>query len=555
VIAIIGILAGIILVSVQSAKGKARDVRRKTELNQLSHVLEAYFINQNKYPESSSDSNCSNRDKKVENVNDTSCFYQDLTQYGLQGSAPVDPAGNNYYRYQSDGSYFILKSTLEDGEIFILTSSGGNLAIVVNDNSSISQEVGTYYQKRRGISSGQIIHIRTTTGETISYDDYVTQIRDPIKSFLDERGLKNVVLYIVTTYGVPYKVTDTAHKDTYGSTFSVDSYLSDMYDKQSLWYSGVLNPYNKTFYNTYTNGTHKAGEHFDSSHGTYLVMRLDGPSEKIAKGLVDKAIYAGRYMGPNIGKGYMAGQAYLNDAANTLCGPIETAGYECIRDSNVTGGNNPLWHVYSGGWPEGNYYKNVWGPWPPGAVPMNFRSGTAVRTIRDTNDALVVPNNLAADVTATWGVVAEPFANLIPQPTALYDYFLNGHFNLAESVYMATSRLKWRWVIIGDPLYIVPRQTAEDTEKPKITNAKQILSGSQINISWDNFTSESGSPEVTYGCVEYVGGSVCSESLLVSFGVMKKNYLSQHSVSIPAGVTQIKIVATDPAGNESIKEF
>lgn len=50
VIAIIGILSSIVLTSVNSARAKARDARRRADLNQVSKALELYFDSNNAYP-------------------------------------------------------------------------------------------------------------------------------------------------------------------------------------------------------------------------------------------------------------------------------------------------------------------------------------------------------------------------------------------------------------------------------------------------------------------------------------------------------------------------
>ena len=50
VIAIIGILASVVLVSLNSARGKARDARRISDLHQLSLALENYYDSMGQYP-------------------------------------------------------------------------------------------------------------------------------------------------------------------------------------------------------------------------------------------------------------------------------------------------------------------------------------------------------------------------------------------------------------------------------------------------------------------------------------------------------------------------
>jgi type II secretory pathway pseudopilin PulG len=50
VISIIGLLASIVLVSLNSARSKARDAQRKANLNQIAKALELYYGANNSYP-------------------------------------------------------------------------------------------------------------------------------------------------------------------------------------------------------------------------------------------------------------------------------------------------------------------------------------------------------------------------------------------------------------------------------------------------------------------------------------------------------------------------
>lgn len=598
VIAIIGILAGLIVLGLRQSRSHAYDANRKTDIAQIARALEAYAAeNGEKYPISEDDSSqCGAPRGNVEKLSNSSCSGKQLVDGGYLSTVPLDPVyiGDlGYYLYYNPNGdeNFILQFQMQgrNGYVYQRTSRGstekpGNgsdaicpdeqrVLIVVNDNSPESVAVGNYYQQRRNVPSNQIVHINTTTDLYITEANYNSQIKDPIKEFLGANDLRGKIYYIVTTYGMPYKTSEAG--------YGVDSLLADLDDKTTKISSGYWpynygynNPYRKVFMTTYRNGNHSSGTKYDSQLGIYLVMRLDGPSPAIAKGLVDKALYAAKYVGINSGKGYMVHQPYLmstdgsaysniEGAITKLCEPILAAGYQCVRDSAHAGGPNPLWHVSPG-----DEYRNSWDTLPPGAIPMHFQSSTAINTIRSTaSNKPIVPNLLAADATGTWGSTAEPYASFIPQPTALHNYFLNGnksigvnHFNLAQSLYQSVYSLKWRWVPIGDPLYILPNTAAADNERPKITNLQQSRNGATITVSWDNFTSESGSPEVTYGAVEYgttpdYGSIVWDESRLEYFNISKKNYFSQHSITInnldPTQTYYLRIKAIDPAGNES----
>jgi type II secretion system protein G len=50
VVAVIGLLASVVLVSLKGVKGEARDARRKTDLKAIQTALEMYYNDNNKYP-------------------------------------------------------------------------------------------------------------------------------------------------------------------------------------------------------------------------------------------------------------------------------------------------------------------------------------------------------------------------------------------------------------------------------------------------------------------------------------------------------------------------
>jgi prepilin-type N-terminal cleavage/methylation domain-containing protein len=99
VISIIGILAGMVLVSFTSSQKQARDTSRKSDLSQYRTLLES-FANKNNslYPLYSSSTPASGNPCTAMN-----------TSLGLTGSCPEDPkysVDSTYlqYQYQSDGT-------------------------------------------------------------------------------------------------------------------------------------------------------------------------------------------------------------------------------------------------------------------------------------------------------------------------------------------------------------------------------------------------------------------------------------------------------------------
>lgn len=106
VIAIIGILAALILLSLRSARLKARDTRRKSDLRQIKAALELYSAD--------------NSEAYVVNAagSAASTALTGVVTGGYIKAIPTDPTntGNYIYWYQSDATAvnYTLSATLEN---------------------------------------------------------------------------------------------------------------------------------------------------------------------------------------------------------------------------------------------------------------------------------------------------------------------------------------------------------------------------------------------------------------------------------------------------------
>ena len=88
VISIIGLLASVVLISLNSARGKARDIRRRADTRQLQTAIEFYYDTNGDYPSIG-----------VINIGyDISGLSGLLAPY--LSSLPQDPSGNSWHTYQ-----------------------------------------------------------------------------------------------------------------------------------------------------------------------------------------------------------------------------------------------------------------------------------------------------------------------------------------------------------------------------------------------------------------------------------------------------------------------
>ncbi len=96
VIAIIGLLAAIIAVSVNSARKKARDAQRVSDMKQIQTALELYYDDNEEYPEENSSNG-----SWEHSYEDGGDFIDFLKDQGYMPTVPVDPinSGGQYYSY------------------------------------------------------------------------------------------------------------------------------------------------------------------------------------------------------------------------------------------------------------------------------------------------------------------------------------------------------------------------------------------------------------------------------------------------------------------------
>jgi uncharacterized protein (TIGR03790 family) len=123
------------------------------------------------------------------------------------------------------------------------------------------------------------------------------------------------------------------------------------------------------------------------------------------------------------------------------------------------GGRNAMWLW---GWYAGapDAYRFL-----PGAVGAELTSFTAatIRTPQNSDPKRAsfrearwggnwVPRLLEEGITATWGAVAEPYANFYARGPNVFDHLWAG-YNFGDSFYIAQNACRWVMVAVGDPLY------------------------------------------------------------------------------------------------------
>ncbi len=100
VVAIIGLLSAVVLVSLNSARRSANDAKRKADLKQIANAMEMYYDTNSTYPTVASPGGCT-----VASCANTTCTTAVWTTLGTSlnpwlSSLPNDPINSTTYCYQ-----------------------------------------------------------------------------------------------------------------------------------------------------------------------------------------------------------------------------------------------------------------------------------------------------------------------------------------------------------------------------------------------------------------------------------------------------------------------
>jgi len=346
-----------------------------------------------------------------------------------------------------DSSAVSIHIMVFDLRVFNTYAAHQDVLLITNDNAPISGQIADYFAQARNIGPEHIVHIAAATTETITRQQFTDTIRGPIEQFLTSNGIEDRINYIVTTKGVPLRISGSSLDRA-----SVDSELTLILSPSAdmIGSSGsVQNPYVNAEY-PFSRRT----------YGVYLVTRLTGYTFDDVVQLIDNAAGAlgatGRFVfdvdpTKDSSPGFKIGNDWMRAAA-----PITTAaGYDTLLDETTTflTGEVDVLGYASWGSNDANDTNNaiVGFGWVSGALAETYVS-TSARTFTapPVYGQSLIADLIAEHVTGAKGYVYEPYLAAIAHPDILFDRYTKG-YNLADSYYMASTSMSWMDVVVGDP--------------------------------------------------------------------------------------------------------
>jgi len=318
--------------------------------------------------------------------------------------------------------------------------------VVFNAASAAGREIAAYYAMRRSIPATNLVAIKCSTTEDVSEQEFRKSIERPIFDSL--KSNPNPIDFIVLTKGIPIRLRDD-------QGYSVDAWITagklPMQPIQEIT-SGDLTRCLNPYFGSTTPFTSR-------KFGFRLVTRLDGYTVTDCKALIDLSIEAKPEKGPFLfdeaanrndgdygpiqeglvrAAGVLERKSFevdLQTSGRFVAPPVRLAGYASW------GSNDADFELST--------YRKL--RFKPGALCETFVS-TSGRTFQPTlGGQSLIADLIACGATGVKGYVSEPYTFALAKPDILFDRYTSG-LNLAESFYAASQFLKWKDIVIGDPL-------------------------------------------------------------------------------------------------------
>ena len=371
---------------------------------------------------------------------------------------------------------------------FLARAGGDEVVVIYNSRLPESKAVAEHYAQLRQVPENQVFGFALTTNEEMSRLEFRDTLQMPLAKKLEadklwqfgaitiaatngqparvvRRVAASKIRYAVLCYGVPLKIASDPNLHEAVNTNLPSGFQRNeaAVDSELAWLPMIeMNlPLTGPLQNWAYGVTSTAW--LNPTNGILLVARLDGPTPKIARGLVDKALQAERdglwgrayfdARGLDKTNSYYLGDEWILGAAQVS----RALGFETVVDDtpDLFPASFPMSQIaiYCG-W----YAGDVCGPFAqpkvefmPGAFAYHLHSSSAA-TLRSATANWCGPL-LAKGATCTMGCVYEPYLSLTPNVALFLERFTVSQFTFGEAAWAAQPALSWQTTVVGDPLY------------------------------------------------------------------------------------------------------
>ena len=339
--------------------------------------------------------------------------------------------------------------------------SGLNVAVVVNQNSTNSVQLGNYYCEKRGVPPQNLLRINWTGGIVEwSRSEFTNTLLNPLVTMLASRQLTNQIDYVVLSMDIPYRVynggiaTQTGTNSTtaalhYGfkTDFTVPGYDPASCNLPAASFSAYAG----------SEGIFRQTPPISANSNSWLVMMLTSSNLAQAKAVVDRGVVSDA--------SFPTQTVYLIHFQNlnyTTADPFRDIRYpfydDVVFDSRLRSVMNVsvvnAYAPYVPGYQLGSEFGlSGFGIYPnyiaPGGMADNLTSYGGL--IFEAGHHSGPIEYLYAGAAASYGTVVEPCNHYGKFPVPRNYFFQSRGFTVAECYYQSVTN-PYQGLLLGEPL-------------------------------------------------------------------------------------------------------
>ncbi len=342
------------------------------------------------------------------------------------------------------------------------------MAIVVNQNSTNSVQLGNYYREQRQVPPQNYLRINWAGANTEwTLTDFNNTLLNPFLAMLASRQLTNQIDYVVLAMDIPYRVSDPINGDNSTTSALFYGFMGDTNPPCSLAL-GSSNSY------AGSEGIFRFTPPINAGSNSFLVTMITASNLNLAMQIVSQGVSSDST--------FPTQPVVLVESTDTIRNVRYTAFDNAIFNTRLRGNYsmqridaftnvalNVLVPTNILGYEDGyGYFDTVPNSFVAGAMADNLTSFGG--QIFENSGQTPILSFLAAGASGSYGTVTEPcnYPEKFPDPQN-YFYQARG-FSLAECYYQSVTN-PYQGLIMGEPLAAPSARPANGCWSGLISNA------------------------------------------------------------------------------------
>ena len=322
--------------------------------------------------------------------------------------------------------------------------SGLNVAVIVNQNSTNSVQLGNYYCEKRQVPPQNLLRVNWPGSNlTWAKTDIDTVILNPLLAMLSARQLTNQIDYVLLSMDIPYQLTSSTNQNSTTADLFY-GFKPDTGPACNLA-AGSSNSY------AGSEGIFRSTPPISASSNSFLVTMVTSSNLALAKMIIDQgAASDGTFPTQTV---YLAKSA--DTGRNVRYQTFDTAVFDTRLRGNYSMQRINAYGIsgmgYLLGVQTGAQNYGVSGvSFAPGALADNLTSYGGV-ILTDSGGHLSLLSILAAGASGSYGTVTEPCNYLEKFPSPQNYFYQARGFSLAECYYQSVTN-PYQGLVVGEPL-------------------------------------------------------------------------------------------------------